>query len=384
MDSHRASFSDMEDGLNAHTSEQLDVLNQTSRDSVNSFTSNTPSRSLSTKKVGTPLPANLLPSAPASPPTPAPSPTPHQRPPNWHTSEDEERGFLLNLRIHFSTLSNAQKQKLLEGLLDVCDSQQLSFVSSYVGPRLRKDPFQVFPNELCLRVCHLIESYDSRLMFKSAQVLSFIDDPKTLARASQVSRRWRELLNDDITWKNLCEKHAYSVRRVLEDEGDLVDPFTAHPVDSASGARTFSGLQRRLTASNGQSTESAPDLPRTLSGEWLPPTSFPSRRRRTRPVSYRSQFKQKYMVESAWNKGGRCTQRHITPDQGVVTSLHLTPKYIVVALDNAKIHVYDTNGDNQKTLQGHVMGVWAMVPWDDILVSGGCDREVRVWNMATG
>jgi F-box and WD-40 domain protein CDC4 len=68
----------------------------------------------------------------------------------------------------------------------------------------------------------------------------------------------------------------------------------------------------------------------------------------------------------------------------VVTSLHLTSKYIVVALDNAKIHVYDTNGDNQKTLQGHVMGVWAMVPWDDILVSGGCDREVRVWNMATG
>ncbi|CAG7941476.1 unnamed protein product [Penicillium olsonii] len=365
MDPRPPSLSDMGDGLNAHTSEQLDSLNQTSHDSVTSFTA-TPSRSLSTKKVGTPLPANLLPSAPASPPTPAPSPTPHQRPPNWHTADDEENGFLLNLRIHFSTLSNAQKQKLLEGLLDVCDSQQLSFVSSYVGPRLRKDPFQVFPNELCLRV------------------LSFIDDPKTLARASQVSRRWRELLNDDITWKNLCEKHAYSVRRVLEDEGDLVDPFTAHPVDSAPGARTFGGMQRRLTASNGHSTESAPELPRTLSGEWLPPTSFPSRRRRTRPVSYRSQFKQKYMVESAWNKGGRCTQRHITPDQGVVTSLHLTPKYIVVALDNAKIHVYDTNGDNQKTLQGHVMGVWAMVPWDDILVSGGCDREVRVWNMATG
>lgn len=140
------------DGLNAHTSDQLDTLNPASHDSVTSFTS-TPSRSLSTKKVGTPLPANLLPSAPASPPTPAPSPTPHQRPPNWHTADDEENGFLLNLRIHFSTLSNARKQKLLEGLLDVCDSQQLSFVSSYVGPRLRKDPFQVFPNELCLRVC---------------------------------------------------------------------------------------------------------------------------------------------------------------------------------------------------------------------------------------
>lgn len=89
------------------------------------------------------------------------------------------------------------------------------------------------------------------------------------------------------------------------------------------------------------------------------------------------------MVESAWNKGGRCTQ-HVTPDMGVVTTLHLTPKYIVFAMDNAKIHVYDTSGNNQKTLQGHVMGVWTMIPWDDILVSGGCDREVRVWNMATG
>ncbi|KAJ5666749.1 hypothetical protein N7462_011158 [Penicillium macrosclerotiorum] len=371
MDSDPA-LSDLADGPmgSQPMSEQLDSHSQAStRDSISSFSS-TPARSLgASKKAVTPIPANLLPSAPASPPTPAPSPTPHQRPPNWHSSDEEENTFLLNLRIHFSTLSNARKQKLLEGLLDVCDNQQLSFVSSYVGPRLRKDPFQVCPNELCLRI------------------LSFIDDPKTLARASQVSRRWRELLNDDITWKNLCEKHAYSVRRISED--DDLDPFTARSVESdpcsTPSSRDSTNLQRRLTASTElTAVESAPGLPRTLSGEWLPPTSFPSRRRRTRPVSYRSQFKQKYMVESAWNKGGRCTQRHITPDQGVVTSLHLTSKYIVVALDNAKIHVYDTNGDNQKTLQGHVMGVWAMVPWDDILVSGGCDREVRVWNMATG
>lgn len=78
------------------------------------------------------------------------------------------------------------------------------------------------------------------------------------------------------------------------------------------------------------------------------------------------------------------TARHIHPDQGVVTSLYLTNKYIVVALENAKIHVFSTRGDHQRTLLGHQMGVWAMVPWEDILVSGGCDREVRVWNMATG
>jgi F-box and WD-40 domain protein CDC4 len=106
--------------------------------------------------------------------------------------------------------------------------------------------------------------------------------------------------------------------------------------------------------------------------------------RRPKAITYRSHFKQRYMVETAWRNGGVCDARQITPDQGVVTSLHLTKKYIVVALDNAKIHVFDTVGDHQKTLQGHVMGVWAMVPWGDLLVSGGCDRDVRVWNLATG
>jgi F-box and WD-40 domain protein CDC4 len=106
--------------------------------------------------------------------------------------------------------------------------------------------------------------------------------------------------------------------------------------------------------------------------------------RRPKIRSYKSHFKQKYLVETAWRTGGQNIARHITQDQGVVTSLHLTSKYIVVALDNAKIHVFNTDGNQQKTLQGHVMGVWAMVPWEDTLVSGGCDRDVRVWDMSTG
>jgi F-box and WD-40 domain protein CDC4 len=106
--------------------------------------------------------------------------------------------------------------------------------------------------------------------------------------------------------------------------------------------------------------------------------------RRPKIRSYKSHFKQRYLVETAWKHGGQNIARHITQDPGVVTSLYLTSKYIVVALDNAKIHVFNTDGNQQKTLQGHVMGVWAMVPWDDILVSGGCDRDVRVWDMSTG
>lgn len=119
---------------------------------ASSSSSNTSNRNTTSKAVPS-IPPNLLPSAPASPPTPAPSPTPHQRSLNWPSAADnEDDAFLLNARMHFNSLSNGKKQKFLMGILGLCDSQHLSFVSSFVSPRLRKDPFLVFPNELCLRV----------------------------------------------------------------------------------------------------------------------------------------------------------------------------------------------------------------------------------------
>ncbi|KAI9762951.1 MAG: hypothetical protein M4579_000014 [Chaenotheca gracillima] len=317
---------------------------------------------------GSPIHPNLLPGSPASPPTPAPSPTPQQRIPRWDDAGEDEDSFLRDARSHFSRLDSAERQRFLAEILNLCDSHQLSFVYSFVSPRLKKDPFQSLPNELCLRI------------------LTFVDDPVTLARASQVSKRWHELLSDDMTWKILCEKHAY--RRLSDNQPDTTASL---PTEASRDPSARLSMYSHLPRSNNSSrifdtsypkpSSSAPNLTtRSLDA------SQSSRISRFRPkmVSYKSHFKQRYMVETAWKQGGRHVCRHITPDQGVVTSLHLTSKYIVVALDNAKIHVFNTDGDHQKTLTGHVMGVWAMVPWGDILVSGGCDRDVRVWNMMTG
>ncbi|KAK7530231.1 F-box/WD repeat-containing protein pof1 [Phyllosticta citribraziliensis] len=318
-----------------------------------------------TSPVSSTLPHNLLPSAPASPPTPAPSPTPTQRAPDWSTAAEHEDAQVRSIRALFSDMNDAEKCRLLGELLNICNSNQLSFVHDFVSPRLKKDPFQILPNELCLRI------------------LTFVDDPTTLARSSQVSRRWHELVNDDMAWKSLCEKHAY---RRLSDADDSA--YRPAPVNSLTpgGSPMHShqwryGTTRPYIAPTAGPASSATDL-RTQSLDRVGTAKVA--RRKNKATTYRSHFKQRYMVETAWRSGGRCDSRQITPDQGVVTSLHLTDKYIVVALDNAKIHVFDTDGQHQKTLQGHVMGVWAMVPWDDILVSGGCDRDVRVWNMATG
>lgn len=103
-------------------------------------------------KSATAIPHNLLPSAPASPPTPAPSPTPHQRAPSWTSAGENEDSFLRDARAHFCMLNGAERQRYLAEILNLCDSQQLSFVHSFVSPRLKKDPFSALPNELCLRV----------------------------------------------------------------------------------------------------------------------------------------------------------------------------------------------------------------------------------------
>jgi F-box and WD-40 domain protein CDC4 len=105
------------------------------------------------------IPHNLLPSAPASPPTPAPSPTPTQRVPDWSTAAEYEDSHIKSIRARFGDMNRAERLRLLGELLNLCDSQELSFVAEFVSPRLKKDPFMVLPTELCLRVssvlCHM-------------------------------------------------------------------------------------------------------------------------------------------------------------------------------------------------------------------------------------
>ncbi|KAJ4414860.1 hypothetical protein N0V85_002971 [Neurospora sp. IMI 360204] len=277
--------------------------------------------------------------SPPPPPTPAASPGPSQTQPDWSNAEEDESLVLSIMRENFLKATTPEKKRILEDIVNMCNSQQLSFILQLVSPRLKKDPMMSLPDELCLRV------------------LSFIDDPKDLARASQVSRRWRDLVSDDMTWKNLCLKHDYQ-RRLSEVQTSMQYSNFLRPDPTSSFYQPYSAPATSVTFDDASSLR--------------------------RPRSYKSHFKQRYLVDAAWRTGGRNITKNITQEGGVVTSLHLTKKYIIVALDNTKIHVFDTEGNELRTLRGHMMGVWAMVPWDDVLVSGGCDRDVRVWDLTTG
>lgn len=90
---------------------------------------------------------------PPPPPTPAASPGPDSMiRPDWSDAGDQEDIFLAQIRTYFKQRSGPERTRILGDLLNLCTSQQLSFVSQYVSPLLKKDPFTSLPDELCLRV----------------------------------------------------------------------------------------------------------------------------------------------------------------------------------------------------------------------------------------
>jgi F-box and WD-40 domain protein CDC4 len=74
------------------------------------------------------------------------------RAPDWSTAGEDEDASVRSVRAMFADMNDAEKQRLLAELLNLCNNQQLAFVHGFVSPRLKKDPFTTFPDELCLRV----------------------------------------------------------------------------------------------------------------------------------------------------------------------------------------------------------------------------------------
>lgn len=110
---------------------------------------------------GPPTPSMTTPAAdfdqtltgsPPPPPTPAASPGPTHAQPDWSDAADDEDFFLAKCRHHFQACTGPQRTRILADLLNLCTSQQLSFVHQFVSPLLKKDPFTSLPDELCLRV----------------------------------------------------------------------------------------------------------------------------------------------------------------------------------------------------------------------------------------
>ena len=91
----------------------------------------------------------------------------------------------------FTHLTPSARLSLLSSLLPILKTPELLLLSHHISPRLKRDFLRDLPLEISLHV------------------LSFVDSPRTLARASCVSKFWRRLLEDEWTWKEMCARHRF-------------------------------------------------------------------------------------------------------------------------------------------------------------------------------
>ncbi|KAI8145345.1 WD40-repeat-containing domain protein [Fennellomyces sp. T-0311] len=233
--------------------------------------------------------------------------------------------YIGNVTKKFQQFSQNQKHIFLSEILNCCDTQLLAFVHDLIAPRLKIDFLKELPIELSLHV------------------ISFIDDPQDLANASRVSSFWNSLLKDEATWKSLCLKHRYRRRSSFFD----------------------------------------------LSASWR--QHIQQQRKHQNQLSYRDYFWHKYNTEMAWSQGaGQLLTCSNEIGNSLVTSLQIDDQYLVLGCDNHKVEVFASDtGRHLRTLQGHEGGVWALQfiklqNGHRVLVTGGCDRAVLVWNLETG
>jgi F-box and WD-40 domain protein CDC4 len=319
----------------------------------------------------------------------------------------------------FEAIPDELKGYVMHQLLRRCPKQTLHVVADVVNPALKCDFLSVLPTELALNVARFL-------------------DLKSLAKAAQVSKKWRQLINsNEKVWKDLFEQDSFTL-----SEGEMQQAITEgwgwqdpHGVDgfemninpgiavksetdtatSPQSSRGFTGVLRRSkrkaasmfsaklkqTKRKHASRESSVDISSimeritTAEGPYHaanaailavphPETGLPGL---NSMHLYKSLYRRHYLIRRNWMHEDT-KPRHIAfraHDTHVVTCLQFDTDKILTGSDDNNINVYDTrSGALRAKLIGHEGGVWALQYEGNTLVSGSTDRSVRVWDIEKG
>ena len=321
----------------------------------------------------------------------------------------------------FSSSPHANRAIILQGILTMCCSSQLSLLSEQVPQLLRMDPFFAFPREIALRVLKYL-------------------DATSLARAAQVSRGWHTLADDNILWRNMCEQHIEkkctrcgwglpllekkrsrglkrpAMRPMTSTSSSVItlSSFGSNPSkrrslfhDENPGSSKTGGSdllshdsiikRRRLTGSLLPSTtvsaQSSPELGDASSlvaadshsyfEELPPPVSY------TRP--WKDVYSERLKIERNWRRGRYSVTTLKGHADGVMclqlheTLSHPTFPVLISGSYDRTVRVWNLEtGQTIRILCGHMRAVRAL-QFDEVkLITGSMDRTLRVWNWRTG
>lgn len=327
----------------------------------------------------------------------------------------------------FDGMPEAMQTYLIYQFLRRCAKPTLQMVANVVNPALKCDPFNVLPPELGLNIARFL-------------------DAQSMCRASQVSKRWRKLINsDEKAWKDLLQRDGFVLpdgeiaRAVREGWGWQHPGEDGYEQDLSRPARSVSPEPIETSIiSDDELTASSTVTTRTMKKRSIvKPSSLKKSRRRpaqasssvTKPTPtpnskwlkllstakganafahaatqavphptvgleslrnmhlFKSLYQRHHLIRRSW-MDDESQPQHLAfraHHRHVVTCLLFDSEKILTGSDDTKINVYDTKTGALRTrLEGHEGGVWALQYEGDTLVSGSTDRSVRVWDIKSG
>lgn len=325
----------------------------------------------------------------------------------------------------FEAIPDELKGYVMHQLLRRCPKETLHVVADVVNPALKCDFLSLLPAELGLNIVRYL-------------------DLRSLTRASQVSRKWRQLINsDEQVWKDLFDSDGFQLaegemQQAIAEGWGWQDPYGP---DGYERDISIAGLIRSETEDNVSSPQSS--QPSGLTGilrrskrkaaSMLSSRSKTVKKRKviSREASvdlnsinwmelmttaegpynaanaalvavphpmvglpslkglhlYKTLYRRHYLIRKNWMYED-AKPRHIAfraHDTHVVTCLQFDTDKILTGSDDNNINVYDTrSGVLRARLVGHEGGVWALQYDGNTLVSGSTDRSVRIWDIEKG
>ncbi|KAF2460598.1 WD40-repeat-containing domain protein [Lineolata rhizophorae] len=326
-----------------------------------------------------------------------------------------------NMVDTFDAMPDELKTYVMYQMLRRCAKSTLHFVADVVNPALKCDFIGLLPLEL------------------STNVIRYLD-ARSLCRAAQVSKKWREIINsDEKAWKDLLTQDGYQLpegeieRAVREGWGwqysdgvegyemDLSSTAPARPESAGSPSSPSAALaekentvsssgrpKRKATTKYGSRKRMRKGAPSSASQTFVDisaldatkgPNTYAIMAARAIPYPelglaslkslhlFKTIYQRHHLIRKSWMRSEtkpkhiafRAHQRH------VVTCLQFDSDKILTGSDDTNIHVYDTKTGALRTkLTGHEGGVWALQYEGNLLVSGSTDRSVRVWDIEKG
>ncbi|KAM0259857.1 hypothetical protein ACHAQJ_003101 [Trichoderma viride] len=278
----------------------------------------------------------------------------------------------------FSAAPAKHRELMLQGIITQCCFPQLSTVSREVQEQLKIDFIATLPVELSYKIlCNL--------------------DTVSLCKAAQVSRRWRDLADDDVVWHRMCEQHIDRKCTkcgwglpLLERKKLMAwnrHQQTAHPnpptrsaeasaepasAPAAQGSNKRAMVVRDDSGTKRSRVKKSPGNGRAQLDE----------ERKFRP--WKDVYRDRFKVGYNW-KTGRCSIRTFKGHENGVTCLQFDHNILATGSYDTTIKIWNVEtGECIRTLRGHTSTIRTLQFDDAKLISGSFDKTIKIWNWHTG